>query len=317
VRTLVVTDSSACLPPRFRRRAGLRVLPVTIVAGDHEAADDTIDPALVWRALDDGVPVWARAPSAGDYLVAVEEPGYDSAIVIAPAGEFAVMHGHALLAASMASRPVEVVDSRTAVSAQGLVVEAALDAVADGLSLVEIVDRARQASRRARLVATMAGVGLLERTGNVPAAVVEAVRQGDDRPLFELREGAVVPIDATGGEPLRSLADTVAAREDGPGRSAVTFHADAPREAAHLRRLLKLRGPTTELSLAMAVHTGPGVVGLAWLQEREARSRVAAHRYRSGASARTNNGARSQPGTTTSNRSRSTAETTARATRSG
>jgi DegV family protein with EDD domain len=317
VRTLVVTDSSACLPPSVRRRAGLHVLPVTIVAGGHEGADDTIEPALVWRALGAGEPVWARAPSAGDYLVAVEEPEYDAAVVITPAAEFAVMHDHAELAATIASRPVAVVDSRTAVSAQGLVVEAALGAAAKGLSIVDVVERARDASRRARLVATMAGLGLLERTGNVPAAVVDAVRHCGGRPMFELCDGAVVPIEPTDHEPLRALAAAIASRDDGPGRSAVTFHADAPREAAHLRRLLDLRGPTTELSLAMAVHTGPGVVGLAWLQELDPPARVAAHRYRSGASTRTSKGARSQPGTITSNRSRSTADSTARATRSG
>src|SRR5262249_7294615 len=139
--------------------------------------------------------------------------------------------------------------------------------------------------------------------------------------LFEVHDGVVVPLVAADGDPLEALCDAVASREGGrPIASAVLFHSGAPHEAARLGRVLKLEAPTVEFSLALAVHTGPGVVGVAWLQEpapAESAARDAAHEYAPGKAARATSATRSQPGTTTSNRSRSTALTTARPTRSG
>jgi fatty acid-binding protein DegV len=271
--------------------------------------------------MDEGRHVWARAPSSGDYLVAAEEPGYAGAVVVTPAAELAVMADNAHRAARMASTPMAVVDSRTTASAQGLVVEAALDAAAEGAPLVEVVDRAREAARRVRLIATIEGLGWLERTGNVPETVVAAVRASTGRPLFEVRDGVVVPLDAADGDPLEALCKAVEAREGGrPIASAVLFHSGAPDEAVRLGRLLKLQAPTVEFSLALALHTGPGVVGVAWLQEpavAEPVARDAAQEYAPGKAARATSATRSQAGTTTSNRLRSTALMTARATRSG
>jgi DegV family protein with EDD domain len=318
--TLVVTDSSACLPPLARRRPGLRILPVTVQLAGDESTDGVVDPAVVWGALAEGRHVWARAPSSGDYLVAAEEPGYDGVVVVTPAAEFAVMADHARRAAAIASKPVAVIDSRTAASAQGLVVAAALEAASEGAPLIEVVDRAREASTRARLIATIGGLGWLERTGNVPETVVEAVRAGSGRPLFQVRDGSVLPIEPTVADPLQALSHAVLSLDDGRAiSSAIFFHSDVPDEVAQLRRLLHLRAQTVEFSLALALHTGPGVVGLAWLQVPDGAdpsARAAAQLYVPGRSTRATRAARSQAGTTTSKRSRSTALITARATRS-
>jgi DegV family protein with EDD domain len=318
--TLVVTDSSACLPPSVSRRAGLCVLPVTVQVAGAESADGVADAETVWRAVAAGRHVWARAPSSGDYLVAAEEPGYEGVVVIAPAAEFAVMAAHARRAAAIASKPVAVIDSRTAASAQGLVAGAALDAATEGAPLIEVLERAREASTRARLIATIGGLGWLERTGNVPEAVVEAVRAGRDRPLFQVRDGSVLPIEPAAADPLQALSHAVLSLDDGPGISSpIFFHSSAPDDVARLRRLLHLRAQTVEFSLALALHTGPGVVGLAWLQDPELAdppARAAAQVYAPGNSARATSAARNHAGTTTSKRSRSTALTTARATRS-
>ena len=48
-------------------------------------------------------------------------------------------------------------------------------------------------------------------------------------------------------------------------RSAV-FHAARPEAAAELARKIGGSPFTTEFSAAMVIHTGPGVVGVAWLK---------------------------------------------------
>ena len=320
MKTLVVTDSSACFSPHVLRRPELLVLPVTVQIAGHETADGVTQEATVWSAVADGLHVWARSPSAGDYLVAAEESGADAVVVVTPAAEFAVMADHARQAAALASTPVVVVDSRTTASAQGLVVGAALEAVAEGAPITRVVQRAREASERARLLAMMGGLHWLERTGNVPEAILEAVRENPGRPLFEVRDGCVVPVETEAGDPLQALASAVRRVDDPPDLSeAVFFHCGAADDAIRLRELLRLPGDVVEFSLAMALHTGPGVVGLAWLQDPGVVGRplrLAARTYAPGSTARTTMPRRNQAGTTTSNRSRSTARITARATRS-
>src|SRR5579884_3160150 len=125
--TAIVTDSSACLPPRVARELGVRIVPIGIVFGQgDDARDDTVDPERVHRALARHQPVKSVPPSALDYLSAIEaSPEGHDVVVLTPATEFTVMCRTAQLAAGLADRPVEVVDTRTAASAQGLVVEAA------------------------------------------------------------------------------------------------------------------------------------------------------------------------------------------------
>jgi DegV family protein with EDD domain len=320
VKTLVVTDSSACLSPLFADREDLRILPVTVQIAGDETPEGVRDDATVWAAMAEGRHVWARSPSSGDYLVAVEESGADAVLIVTPAAEFAVMAEHARQAAALAGAPVVVVDSRTTASAQGLVVTSTLEAVADGAPITRVVQRAREASERARLLAIMGGVHWLERTGNVPDAVLQAVREDAGRPLFEVRDGCVVPVESPIGDPLQALAEAVRQVDDPPdAASAVYFHSGAADDAARLQQLLRLPGDVVEFSLALALHTGPGVVGLAWLHEPEPLDRplrLAARKYAPGSTARAATPRRSQAGTTTSNRSLSTAFTTARATRS-
>jgi fatty acid-binding protein DegV len=57
----------------------------------------------------------------------------------------------------------------------------------------------------------------------------------------------------------------------GGGRSArsAVFHAGRPERAGDLASRLGSDPFVTEFSAAMAIHTGPGVVGVAWLPKTE------------------------------------------------
>ena len=61
----------------------------------------------------------------------------------------------------------------------------------------------------------------------------------------------------------------------GPGDSrAVVFHAARPARAERLVGLLGGSPLITEFSAAMGIHTGPGVVGVAWLRPAEGESQL-------------------------------------------
>ena len=265
-QTLVVTDSSAGLPPAARRRRGLRIVPIRLQLVDGEGFDGQLDPRRVWRALRHGEEVKTRAPSVLEYLLAMEEPGYDDAVVITAAATFTGMHEHAVQAAGMTARPVVVVDSRTAAAAQGLIVGVALDAAAAGARSADVAALAAAAATRARLMATVPGLGALERSGRLPADLLDTARRSGPSPMFQLADGDLVPLEPARGDPIDAIAEAWAASGATPEDPATVFHADAADAARHLAGLLGPKTPIVPLTLAMAVHTGPGVVGAAWLR---------------------------------------------------
>jgi DegV family protein with EDD domain len=265
--TLVVTDSSAGLPLAVRRRPGLRIVPIRLQLVDGEGVDGELDPRRVWRALGRGEAVKTRAPSVLEYLPAIEEPGYDDTVVVTAAATFTGMHEHAVQAAAMTGRPTLVVDSRTAAAAQGLVVRVALDAAAAGARAPEVAALASAAAGRTHLVATVPGLAALERSGRLPADVLDTARRSGPQPMFRLTDGELVPLEPARGDPIQAIADVWAATGATPADAATVFHADAADAARRLGRLLGPRTPSVPLTLAMAVHTGPGVVGAAWLHD--------------------------------------------------
>lgn len=265
-RVAVVTDSSACLPRSLAERLAIHVLPIGIhlESGDlHDGVDGAAE--HVYEALSRDEPVKSSAPSPGEYLAAIEEADADGAVVITPAAEFTVMYRNACLAAELSTRPVSVIDSRTAAAAHGLVVLAACEAA--GRALPDVVRAAEDAARRADLVATLASVEFIRRSGRVPSVALELAERLGVRPVFRLREGKVRRLGVPRSEEaaLRRLHREWLAGGGRAVRSAV-FHAGRERQAAALGRLLGGASLVTEFSPSMGIHTGPGVVGAAWLR---------------------------------------------------
>ncbi len=265
-RTLLLTDSNVCLPRENTRRLGIRIVPITILLDGASVADDSIDPAVVFRAIARDDTVKSSPPSVIDYLTVIEDDGYDGALVLTPASEFTSMFLHATQAAGIASRPVRVVDTRTAAAAQRLVVLEVARACRRGAGLDELERIARDAAGRVELVATLDRVSTIERSGRVPAPVLAAAERGGGFSAFRFRDGSVMPLRRAGTDPL-ALVHDVWARSGGPDASAAcVFHAGVPERADALRARLTGSEPVIPFSPAMAIHTGPGVVGVAWLR---------------------------------------------------
>jgi len=118
----VITDSSACLPDPAVADPRVSVLPISILLPDGEWPDGPATAPRVYAALAAGQRVRSSPPTAVEYLDAIEQGDFEASVVVTPAVEFTVMYRNATVAARLSSRPVEVVDCRTAAAAQTLVV---------------------------------------------------------------------------------------------------------------------------------------------------------------------------------------------------
>jgi DegV family protein with EDD domain len=270
----VITDSSACIPSDLAARLGICVLPISVYlsdtgADDLEALADTTDlpEHLAIEEL-----AGANHPFVTEYLEAIETPGFDSAVLVTPAIEFAPMYRNAGLAVTLSTRRARSIDSRTAAAGQALVVLAGAEAAAAGADLDEVVAVIEDATHHVELIASLASLEPIRRSGPLPDGVLDAPGLEAARSVFRMRDGVVEPIGtaATSDEALSMMrAAFKGSARNGVERSTV-FHSQAPALGDELVTLIGGVDFVTGFSVAMQVHTGGGVVGAAWIPRHQA-----------------------------------------------
>jgi DegV family protein with EDD domain len=257
--------------------ADVTIVPMWLTIGETSMHDGDLSLEEVLARIDEGITT--SAPTPGEFEVALEEAGTDGgALILTIAGTMSSTAQSARLAAqSMDSDRVHLLDTGTAAGAEGLVVLAAADAAAHGLSLEEVEGVARRVAARVHLIATIADLDRLAKSGRVPEAAAWAGRWLGLQPMFEFRDGGAHAL-----RPARSRAKALERifeswSRSAPGRSpgeshgahVAALHALSPDTAEDLLDSVhEATTPVTSFvgsfSPVMVAHTGPGLVGLAW-----------------------------------------------------
>lgn len=270
----IVTDSSCDLPADVARRYEIGVVPLTVRFGD-EVLTDGIDlsAADFWRRLGEAreLPETA-APSPGAFLEAfARAEDVEGIVCLCLSTQLSGTYQAAVLAAEEAPIPVKVVDSGVVSLALGLVaVEAAVAADA-GHTLDEVAAVASEAASRANVFAALDTLEFLERGGRVGRA--SAILGGllDIKPLITLDAGVV----AAGGR-TRTRSKAVTAVADHLAARTVARYGLIHSGVEAVPRLLEAIADRTsfaaddpivaELGPVVGTHTGPGVLGAAYLE---------------------------------------------------
>jgi DegV family protein with EDD domain len=271
-RITLLTDSSAGLLRPDLDRLGVQVIPIHLTIGSGEYRDGLdLDPATLYAALERGTPVKSAAPSPLDYVDAVEAAPGDQVVVFTPATEFTLMYRNAAMAAELSPKPMTVVDTRSATVGHGLVVLAAAEAAEAGGSVDDVVSAAEDAASRIELVGAMETLDYLRASGRVPAMAVGLATQLGVRPVFRFEDGVAerVALPRSEEAALSRVVKEWRAAGGEDAEQAAVFHAARPDAAADLAERLGGVSFITEFSAAMAIHTGPGLVGVAWLRRRD------------------------------------------------
>jgi DegV family protein with EDD domain len=256
------------LPAEILDKLAIVTVPVTVHLPDAEGVDgwDHLSKRISQAVARDQY-VRSTQPYITDYLAAIEDSECEEVVVVTPAMEFAAMFRNASLAAELTPRRAVVVDSRTAAAGEALVVLAGAEVARSGASLDEVIAAIESASRRVDLVATLSTLDPIRRSHRVPAPILRGTPLDGVRSLFRMRDGTVellgeVPTEALAFERIQ------AAFDEGGGPDAdrsTVFHADSAHAAERLRSLIGEVDFVSGFSAAMQVHTGPGVIGAAWL----------------------------------------------------
>jgi DegV family protein with EDD domain len=285
-RVAVVTDSSACLPPELVAELGIYVVPLRFFVGDRSYLDGIdITATDIYRMLPrvSEVPS-TSAPTPSDYYAAVHRASatHESIVVVTITRRFSGMYQSAMIAAktareSLGGLQVAVIDSGTAAGAEGLVVlNAARVAAGDG-NLEEVCAAAREVMERVVLVATLDTLYYLARSGRVPMAVHWANSLIHVNPIFQILplsgDARTVRVARGRDSAVRQILELAERSAGGSDIRCVVFHSDRLKEAELLRQRVGGTLRCAELYLcdftpAMGIHTGPGVLGLAFYRVR-------------------------------------------------
>ncbi len=270
----IVTDSAAALPADVAEAAGVTVVPLWLTIGGAPFRDGELPIEEVLRRFHEGVTT--SGPTSGEILAAVEaRAGEEGALVLTVASSMSSTHDAARMAARLFAGDVRVLDTRTAAGAQGLVVLAAARRAREGGSLDEVEAVARRAASRVRLVASLANLDWLVKSGHVPGVAAWAGRSIGLRPVLELRAGKVRPLrPALSDEAAfeRVVGAWRRSRREGARLHVAALHALEPERADRLLAAVRTEvEPATAVigpfSPVMVVHTGPSLFGLAWWWE--------------------------------------------------
>jgi DegV family protein with EDD domain len=267
----VVTDSAASLPNGLAAELGIEVVPMYLRLGEESVRDEGDPGPFYDRLRAQPVSASTASPSPGDFAEAFSRVAGDEVLCVTVSASVSAIHQTARLAAEMVDKRVEVVDSGSASMAQGFVAVEAARSVRRGGTLEEAVQRAGDVARRVRLLAALDTLEFLRRSGRVGWVASSAGTMLRIKPVFRFSGGRIEAVarPRTRRRALDRLA--VEAIHDVGGRRAhlAAVHADAEADARELLERVSAEAEVVESHVAgftpaMGVHTGPGVVGLAY-----------------------------------------------------
>ena len=280
----IITDTTACIPQDKVKEYGIELVPIEVIFGDKVYRDGVdITPAEFYamlRQADKSPTTSGSLPSV--YLEAYRRASHraSSILCITVSSKFSGMFNSARLAMEMVkeelpSLTIEVLECKTAAAGQGLVVLAAAKAAVAGKSLADVVAVAQRLMYRVHLFASLDTLQYLVKGGRVPqaAALVNSILKM--KPVFSVNGGEAHTLalprstESAINNILRLMGRKIS---KGKPVHVALMHADALEQSQVLRDRISSRFNcaelfTTEFTPVMGVHTGPGVIGIAFYCE--------------------------------------------------
>jgi len=280
-KVAIVTDTTACVPQEQVARYDIEVVPVQLIVEDRTYRDGIdISPTEFYNLLRQAKNLPTTSSSSPDsYLEAYQNASRKAKniLCLTEPSKFSAMFDSARMAMDTAKNTlrnvaIDVLECTTAAAGQGLVTLATAKAAAMDKPLEEVKEIARSIMTRVNLYATLDTLTYLVRSGRVPqaAALVNSILS--IKPIFNLNhsDAHTVALPRTMKSAMNRMLKLMAsAVVGGQPLHVAVMHADALGEAITLRDRITSQFDCreifiTEFTPVMGVHTGPGLIGVAF-----------------------------------------------------
>jgi len=283
-KVVIVTDTTACVPQEQVAKYDIEVVPVQLIFEDKTYRDGIdISPTEFYALLREAKKMpTTSASSPNPYLEAYHKASQKAPniLCLTEPSWFSAMFSSAQLAMEMArntlrSVVIEVLECTTAAAGQGLVALAAARAAALGRTLDEVMAIAKNTMSRVNLFATLDTLHYLAKSGRVPQAAALVNSLLSIKPIFSLNhsDARTVALPRSTKSAIKHMLKLMEkAVVKGQPMHVAVMHADALDKAIALKNRISSQFKCneifiTEFTPVMGVHTGPGLIGIAFYSE--------------------------------------------------
>ncbi|MGE5579401.1 MAG: DegV family protein [Bacillota bacterium] len=271
----IVTDSTCDIPHQEAEKAGITIVPLSVIHGDKSYLDGVdLTPATFYPLLkSSSVLPTTSQPSPAQFQKAYEK-------VLESASEIVSIHISSELSATSSSarmaaeavgdERIHVIDSGFVSYALGMQVLEAARLAKEGLSAPQIIDRLGRIRSKMELVFSLDTLQYLQKGGRIGLASAFLGTVLGIKPVLRIEGGHLVPAGKARGTKgaLTSIVDLLVRRYGKERVTAAVGHAAAPENAAMLGDMilarLNVEGPvrTFEIGPVVGTHSGPGAAGI-------------------------------------------------------
>lgn len=274
----IITDSTAYIPNDLVEKYPIWVAPLMVIFGDQTFEDGVdIQPEEFYNRLktESVNPTTSQVtPATFNKLFSELVPQeYEILCVLVSDKLSATIDSAVKAREDFPNAKIEIVNSYSITMALGFQALAAARAAEEGADLAECKAVAEQSRDHTGVVFAVETLEFLHRGGRIGGGARFLGTALNLKPILEIREGRVEALERvrTRKKSLTRLIELVEERTEGqsPIRLA-SLHANAPEEAKEIleeasKRVGAVEEVFSEVSPVVGTHTGPGVVGLAYM----------------------------------------------------
>ena len=275
----IIADTLSNISPAEARELGIEYLPQIIVFGEETYRDDTeMDPVTFMKRLRTSqvLPKTAAPPPA------LYTPIYkkhaelgNTMIVVAPTAEMSgTFRGATIAAQDFPNADIRIVDTKLIAGGLGAVVKQAVKWANAGLSPEAVIEKIEEMSARHRVFFVVDTLEYLFRGGRIGAAKALFGSILQVKPILTLKDGHTEAFESqrTAKRALARLKEVVLSDcPRDPDAHLCVMHGDAEELARSIAgELGSILGipvadiPIYDLTPAILVHSGPGVIGISY-----------------------------------------------------
>ena len=282
---VILTDSSADLPPDLVRQIDVQVLPLSFILADHTyynyPDNRDMDPHVFYDRLRGGETATTNAVNVAQYTEALEpllQAGKDVLILAFSSGLSATYNASRLaveeLSAQYPDRRLYTVDTLCASLGQGLLVWYAARQRDRGHSIEEVRNWVEEHKLNLCHQFTVDDLYFLKRGGRISAATAMVGSMLHIKPVLHVDgEGHLINIGKARGRQasLKALVDRMEDTAIDPGSLTVFIsHGDCLEEAQAVADMVKKRFGVVDVVInyvgpVIGAHSGPGTVALFYM----------------------------------------------------
>jgi DegV family protein with EDD domain len=276
----IITDTDSSLPTSLTDQLGVIQVPITIHFGEQmfTTGIDINDQELFTKIDQLNKLPTTAAPSPGAYMNAYQsafDSGAESIICICISSAMSAIYNSAMMAAeNFPGRKITVIDSGTLSLGQGFAVLEAVKAVRENAGYDEVVAIAKSVSERAMIFGALPTLKYLAMSGRVGKLAAGMASVLNIHPILVSRNGKLELLEKvrTHRVAVERLVELCQQSLGNKGIQHVGFiHVNNPDGAADLEHRLRAVLPlpeksiTVEFTAGLAVHTGSGLIGVAFV----------------------------------------------------